>query len=300
VTRGWSRREFLALSGAVGASLATSGCVGGWLAEEKRALEASARGVPKRPFGKTGAYVSSLALGGSFDAPANPELLERAYELGVTYWETTLERGGKSHGAFFRRYSHRREKIFLLAKTASRDVAGMERSLALALEEAQTRYLDFFVVQGVDDTSFLDADVRAFAERAKRESRIRFFGFSTHTNMAACMRGAASLGWIDGLLTAYDYRLMQQAEIEDAVDACAQRGIAITAIESQATPGEDGPEARAALARFEAEGATEQQARLMAVWSNPDIASICSQMSDHLALMANAAAAAQWRRMRMA
>ena len=298
MTRGWSRREFLALSGAVGASLATAGCVGGWLAEEKRALEAAARGVPKRPFGRTGAYVSSLALGGSFDALANPGLLERAYELGVTYWETTLERGGKGYGAFFRRYSHRREKIFLLAKTASRDVAGMERSLSLALEEAQTPYLDFFVVQGVDDTSFLDADVRAFAERAKRESRIRFFGFSTHENMAACLRGAASLGWIDGLLTAYNYRLMQQAEIEDAIDACAQRGIALTAIESPL--GEDSPEARAALARFEAEGVGEQQARLLAVWSNPDIASICSPMSDELALTANAAAALQWRRMRAA
>jgi predicted aldo/keto reductase-like oxidoreductase len=293
-----TRREFLALAGALGTALATAGCVGGWLAEEKRALEASARGVPKRPFGKTGVYVSSLALGGSFDALANPQLLERAYELGVTYWEATLERGGKGYGAFFRRHSHRREKIFLLAKTPSRDVAGMERSLALALEEAQTSYLDFFVVQGADDTGFLDAGVRAFAERAKRESRIRFFGFSTDANMAACMRGAASLGWIDGVLTAYNYRLMQQPEIEDAIDACAQRGIALTAIESQA--GEDSPEARAALARLEAEGVTEQQARLLAVWSNPDVASICAPMNDELTLMGNASAALQWRRMRTA
>jgi predicted aldo/keto reductase-like oxidoreductase len=309
LTRGWSRRELLGAAGALGlgSSLATVGCVNAWLAEQHRNLVTAARGVPKRPFGRSGVQVSSLALGGFFDAQANPALLDRAYALGVTYWETTLHRGGKGYGAWLALHPQRRNDIFLLAKTASRDVAGMEQSLALALAEAGTPYVDFFAVQGVDDTGFLGAEVRAFAERAKREGRIRHFGFSTHKNMAACMRAAVSLGWIDGLLTAYNYRLMQQAEIQDAVAACAQQGIALTAIKSQGLPtnpaatlGDDGPEARALLERLAADGLSEYQARLMAVWSNPNIASICSMMGDEATLIANAGAAARWQSLRAA
>jgi predicted aldo/keto reductase-like oxidoreductase len=301
---GPTRREFLYLAG--GLSLCSSWAAAGCATAPAIDPATGAR-VPTRPFGKTGAEVSSLALGGFFDAQARPELLDRAYALGVTYWETTLHRGGKGYGAWFARHPERRGEIFLLAKTASRDVAGMERSLVLALDETASRQIDFFVVQGVDDTAFLDAQVRRFAERAKRDGRIRYFGFATHKNMAACLRAAAALGWIDGLLTAYNYRLMQQAEIQDAVAVCAQRGIALTAIKSQglptnpaATVGDEGPEARALIARLAADGLSEHQARLMAVWSNPDIASICSMIGDETTLLANAGAAAQWQRLRAA
>ena len=43
--------------------------------------------------------------------------------------------------------------------------------------------------------------------------------------------------------------------------------------------------------RFLRRGFTDAQARLMAVWDNPDIASICSQMLNMTLLMANVAAA---------
>jgi hypothetical protein len=195
---------------------------------------------------------------------------------------------------------------WLLRRAGQARAAG-PRVRAGALDETASRHVDYFVVQGVDDTAFLDAEVRRFAERAKRDGRIRYFGFATHKNMAACLRDASALGWIDGLLTAYNYRLMQHAELEDAVALCAQRGIALTAIKSQglptnpaATVGDDGPEARALIARLAADGLSEHRARLMAVWSNPNIASIWSMIGDETTLLANAGAAAQWQRLRAA
>jgi len=42
--------------------------------------------LPKRKLGKTGVEVPCLALGSIFNTDEHPEVLEKAIELGVTYW----------------------------------------------------------------------------------------------------------------------------------------------------------------------------------------------------------------------
>jgi predicted aldo/keto reductase-like oxidoreductase len=46
-----------------------------------------------------------------------------------------------------------------------------------------------------------------WAERKKAQGKIRQFGFSTHYNMAECLQGAPKLGYIDAIMTTYNYRL---------------------------------------------------------------------------------------------
>lgn len=257
--------------------------------------------IPRRPFGATGVVVSSLALGGYFDSVRDAALLDRAYALGVRYWETTLAFGGKGYGAYFARHPEHRAEIFLLSKTKATLVTEMSGSLDAALAEIATPYIDFFIVQGVEDTSFLGDEVRRWIERSKREGKLKYFGIATHKNMEQCLRGVSDLGWIDGVVTAYNYRLMQQSEMQDAISACADRGIALTAIKSQGLPtnpaatiGDDNVTAQRSLERLKTSGVDEFQARLMAVWRNPHIASICAAMTDEPMLLANARAAAHW------
>lgn len=60
---------------------------------ERRANNSSSLTVPRYR------DVPALALGGYFDPRGHAPLLERAFELGVTYWETTLRWSGEGNAA---------------------------------------------------------------------------------------------------------------------------------------------------------------------------------------------------------
>jgi predicted aldo/keto reductase-like oxidoreductase len=101
-------------------------------------------------------------------------------------------------------------------------------------------------------------------------------------------------------MTTYNYRLMVKDEMKRAVDACIEAGIGLTAMKTQAafsanfysSIGSETDEALKMTENFVKKGFTTEQAKLKAVWENPNIASICSAMPNMTILQANAAAAA--------
>ena len=253
--------------------------------------------VPMRPFGRTGVRVAILSLGGMFDIPSNQLLLKQALKWGVTYWDTAdcYEGGGSEEGIgmFFERYPETRKKVFLVSKSDSRDPKGITKLLDRSLDRMKTDYIDLYFLHSVTKAKELDRDVQRWAESAKAQGKIRFFGFSTHRNMEECMQAAAKLGWIDGIMMTYNFRLMHEDRMKAAVKACVEAGIGLTAMKTQG----GGPvrmESGAELAmagRFLRKGFTDKQAKLLAVWENPEIASICSQMPNLTILMSNVDAA---------
>ncbi|MBU0996031.1 MAG: aldo/keto reductase [Proteobacteria bacterium] len=256
--------------------------------------------VPRRPFGKTGENVSILALGGYFDALNNQSLLKQAILSGVTYWESSFScKGGKEgYGVYLKHNPQDRKKIFLSAKTSSKDPVKMGQELDETLSVLNTSYIDYFVIHAVDNAEDLNADIRKWADQKKSEGKIKFFGFSTHQNMEDCIIRAAKFGWIDGIMTTYNYRLMNTDKMKMAVDACVKAGIGLSAIKSQAeltnpkaTIGLESPTAMKLTAQFMKKGFTLQQAKLKAIWENPHIASICSLMPNMTILVSNVAAA---------
>ena len=91
----------------------------------------------------------------------------------------------------------------------------------------------------------------------------------------------------------YDFRLMRSDKMRRAIEACAKAGIGLTAMKTQGkqTVGMES-EAEADLAsRFVTRGFTDGQAKLKAVWEDPNIASVCSQMPNMSLLLSNVAAA---------
>ena len=113
------------------------------------------------------------------------------------------------------------------------------------------------------------------------------------------MLAAAKLGWIDGIMMSDNYRLMVKDKMKRAVDACAEAGIGLTAMKTQAAflanfyanIGSKTDDALKMTQNFIDKGYTEEQAKLKVVWENPNIASICSAMSNMTILQANVAAA---------
>jgi predicted aldo/keto reductase-like oxidoreductase len=97
----------------------------------------------------------------------------------------------------------------------------------------------------------------------------------------------------------YNYRLMVKEKMKRAVDACVKAGIGLTAMKTQAafsanfysSIGSETDEALKLTENFLNKGFTAEQAKLKAVWENPNIASICSAMPNMTILQANVAAA---------
>ena len=287
----WSRRRFLKATGTAGLGALMAPVNG-----IATAAETPTR-VPTRPFGQTGVDVSILSLGGMFNIKSNQMMMRQAMRWGVTYWDTAdcyqsgSERG---IGKYFKKYPQDRKEVFLVSKSDARDPDGMTDLLDRSLNRMNTDYIDLYFVHGIYSIDELDNRSRAWAEKAKAAGKIRFFGFSTHSNMEECMREGAKLGWIDGIMMTYNYRLMHTRGMKRAVADCVKAGIGLTAMKTQGGgPVSTDTDTEMEMAgRFLEKGFTDAQAKLMAVWQNPDIASICSQMPNMSILMSNIAAAA--------
>jgi predicted aldo/keto reductase-like oxidoreductase len=286
-----SRRDFLKATGAAS--------VGSILTAFNSLTEASEgpRKMPTRPFGKTGINVPILAFGGSLDTAMSLLVLKQAFKWGVTYWDTAnTYMGGKSEegiGKYLEKYPEDRKRIFLVTKSHAWTLNGLSQDLDLSLERMKTDYIDLFFVHSVRNISDLDDKTRIWADKKKAHGKIRFFGFSTHSNMESCMLGASKLGWIDGIMMRYNYRLMHTDEMKKAVEACTKAGIGLTAMKTQGG-GQvkiDSDTELKLAGRFLQKGFTDAQAKLKAVWNNPDICCICSEMPNMTILMSNVAAA---------
>ena len=271
----------LGIPGGVGAQAPTTG---------------QAAAMPKRKLGKTGAEVSILCLGGMFDTVNNQLLLRQALNWGVTYWDTAEAYGNglseDGFGRFFTRYPETRKDIFLVTKFRPSPPDKLSEALDKGLKRLHTDYVDVFYTHGISDFNQITG-VRDWAEQMKKAGKIKFFGFSTHTNMEDCLLAASKSGWIDSVMFTYNFRLMNAPKMKEAVDACVQAGIGLTSFKTQA-----GGQVKAdsetefkLVQKFLERGFTDKQAKLKAVWENPQIASICSQMPNLAYLSANVAAA---------
>ena len=286
-----SRRDFLKAAGAASLGPIFAAC--GTLAEASEGQLT----IPVRPFGKTGVDVPILSFGGSLDTSLSRLLLRQAFKWGVTYWDTANSyMGGRSEegiGKYLEKYPEDRKKMFLVTKSHAWTLNGMGRDIDLSFERMKTDYIDLFFIHGVRSINELDDETRLWAEKKKAQGKIRLFGFSTHSNVEACMLGASKLGWIDGIMMRYNYRLMHKDKMKRAVEACAKAGIGLTAMKTQGggQVATDSDTELKLAGRFLEKGFTDAQAKLKAVWENPHISSICSEMPNMTILMSNVAAA---------
>lgn len=293
---GFTRRDFVKTLGLTGLALGT-GTVGA-LAAPEPAGAAKAATVPSRKLGKTGVDVSVLCLGGMFDTINNQLLLKQAMKWGVKYWDTAESYGNglseEGYGRFFARNPEARKDIFLVTKLVPKGGNLTER-LDKSLKRLQTDHVDLFFIHSVTNIGDMKPAFRDWAAEMKKAGKIKFFGFSTHTNMDDCLLGAAKLDWIDAVMLTYNFRTMQSPKMQEALNACAKAGVGLVAMKTQG--GGPGPTKAATKSElkvvegFQARGFSDKQAKLKVVWENPQIASLCSQMPSLSILSANVAAA---------
>ena len=259
--------------------------------------------VPKRKLGKTGIEVPCLALGTMFDVGENQIVLIKALQWGVSYWDTAYGySGGNSElgiGKFISRNPEMRKDLFIVTKasnarkepTPQAIVKKVEERLQASLKRMNTNYIDlYYGVHGLSDPAQLNDELRRWVEDAKKRKLIRFFGFSTHRNMAQCLEAAAKLDWIDVVMTSYNFRLMQDAEMQAAVDACHKAGIGVIAMKTQGKEIQTEDDKKL-TEHFLKKGFTKGQAKLKAVLEDKRITTACVGRDNIAHLTLNIAAA---------
>ena len=301
VKSGIKRRKFLKIIGAAGAGSLAGSVI------RPSVADAAATKVSTRSFGRTGVQVPILSLGTMFDTGANQLLLRQAVKWGVTYWDSAqyYNRWGSEMGIgkYLAKYPQDREKIFLVTKSQERNAKGLSAELNDSLNNLKTDYIDLYLVHAVSDAkAALTPEIKAWSEKMKSKGKFRLFGFSTHSNMAENLSHAATLGWIDGIMSTYNYRVMTTDEMKRAIDACHKAGIGLTAMKTQASSmwyrvGFESTASKALTERILDKGMTKEQAKLLAVWTDERIASVCSQMNTMTILKANTEAAKKQERL---
>jgi len=148
--------------------------------------------MPERALGSTGVTLPLLGLGGAGQTPLshpNQEaeaiaLIERAWELGVRYFDTAASYG-PSETYLGKALPAARDELFLASKTGARDRDTAWQHLERSLERLGTDYLDLWFAHSVsfeDEIDALEAPdgaLRAFTE-AKEQGLVRAIGVSGH------------------------------------------------------------------------------------------------------------------------
>ncbi|MEM9009435.1 MAG: aldo/keto reductase [Cyanobacteria bacterium P01_F01_bin.86] len=157
--------------------------------------------IPLRELGRTGIQLPILGLGGAGDTPlswsnsedAAAEQIERAFALGIRYFDTAANYGPSESymGKVLPAY---REEIFLASKTSGRDRDSAWRDLERSLKRLNTDYLDLWQFHSVSSEADLDrlfgnnGAVKAL-EEAKEQGLVRFSGITGHHEPAIIAAG---------------------------------------------------------------------------------------------------------------
>jgi len=192
------RREFLK-----GGTVVAGSILGGGLVQRSGAQTSecgpgcdctNAPKLPQRSYGDTGERLSIIGFGGMVVSGVEQQhanrLVAEAIEKGVNYFDVAPSYGDAELklGPALEPY---RKNVFLACKTERRTRDGAAAELAESLQRLRTDHVDLYQLHAIADVQ-KDVDtafgkggaMEAFID-AKKQGRIRYLGFSAHSEEAA-------------------------------------------------------------------------------------------------------------------
>jgi len=242
------RREFFSKALAGAGAAVTLGRLGRPQDLQAQAAPATAAAKPliTRPLGKTGITLPIVNMG-VMNAD-NPELVRRAYELGVRHFDTAAGyQRGRNEEMVGRVLDElkARDKTVIATKVAlpppmraSASAADLKtaflRVFEGSLRRLRTDYVDMLYIHDVSRVEDLTRAgfVDALAE-LKAQKKVRFAGFSTHQNMGPCLDEAVRGGFYEVVLVAFNYALAEDATLRRSLENAAAKGIGLIAMKTQ-------------------------------------------------------------------
>jgi len=150
---------------------------------------------PKRTLGETGEKLSIIGFGGILvsgveQSTAN-NMVASAFERGINYFDVAPSYGNAEEhlGPALKPY---RDQCFLACKTLERDKAGAEKELHESLKKLKTDYFDLYQLHALTkkedvEKAFGPNGAMETVLKAKQQGKIRFIGFSAHSEEAALL-----------------------------------------------------------------------------------------------------------------
>jgi uncharacterized protein len=224
-----SRREFLQC----GLILPAAGLIA---SRSLGAPSSPPSGLRYRTLGKTGLKVTSV--GCAAGSEPNPEILARALELGVNYYDTArIYGGGKSEQILGKAIQGKRDKIVLASKTYSNTKAKIFEDIETTLKTLGTDHLDIYHQHSRHEPKEITNEMIEAMELVKKQGKTRFIGVSTH-DPNAMVDFILKAGKFDIVQTTYSYAI--GAPFRDAAIArLHEAGIGVVAMKvviATATP----------------------------------------------------------------
>ena len=149
--------------------------------------------VERRPFGRHEDQLSIIGFGGIIVSGVTPreatDYVAEAVDRGVNYFDVAPSYGNAQDrlGPALKPY---RQKCFLACKTLKRDADGARAELEASLKTLQTDHFDLYQLHALTELEEVEqvfapgGAMETFAA-AKRDGKIRYLGFSAHSEEAA-------------------------------------------------------------------------------------------------------------------
>ena len=180
-----NRREFLQASLAAGAALSLA-------AGAQGADDASAKGLPTRPLGKTGEKVSIVCLGGWHiravkDDNEAIKIMHTALDEGLFFFDNAWDyHDGGSEEIMGKALSMdgKRKQCFLMTKNCGRDAKTVKQHLEDSLKRLRTDHIDLVQFHEInydnDPDWIMERGCLAEMLKAQKAGKVRYIGFTGH------------------------------------------------------------------------------------------------------------------------
>ena len=198
-----------------------------------------------RNLGKTGISLPIVNMG--VMNALEPALVKRSFESGVRYFDTAAwYMRGKNEEMIGNviKALNARNKVTIGTKVyiphEQRNISAAEAKASYlkianeSLQRLQTDYVDILYSHVVNTPEWLNnPGIVEALQQLKKEGKARFIGFSTHSNMTACINAAIQTGVYDVILTVFNYALGEYPQYIDTLKKAAAKGIGLIAMKTQ-------------------------------------------------------------------
>jgi aryl-alcohol dehydrogenase-like predicted oxidoreductase len=205
------RREFLKQAALTAATVASA-------SQLQASGKTPSNPIAKRTLGKTGEKLSMIGFGGIVvmdeDPSAASNIVAEAVDRGINYFDIAPSYGNAQErlGPALAPY---RKNVFLACKTEGRDKDESRRQLEESLRLLKTDHVDLYQFHALTKMKELDqvlgpGGAMETMEAAKKEGKIRYIGFSVHSQETAL--AALDRYNFDTILFPVNWVLFTQAE----------------------------------------------------------------------------------------
>jgi uncharacterized protein len=223
-----NRRDFLKIGVAGAATIGLAGVEG--------LLHAEPATAPLyRTLGRTGLKVTTLSFGAMLTP--EPEVIRAGFDMGINYVDTARRYlNGRSEEIVSRALQGIRDKVYVATKTRRESTTKDEiiKDVETSLAQLGTDHIDVIQLHGLDNPKqVFNAEARAAYAKAREQGKVRFFGVSTHTNMAEVVNAVVDDPdkFFDTVLVQYNFST--DPAVKRAIARAQAAGVGVIAMKIQ-------------------------------------------------------------------